>query len=282
MKTPEQLKGAIRNMAKEKKIAAQDILQVFMFERIIERLSKSEYREKFILKGGLLISAMVGIAERTTMDMDTTVKGLQMEEAEIRKAVWNILRIPLDDGVIFEIKDIQPIREDDEYNNFRVSLQAVYGKMKIPMKIDITTGDKITPREISYQYPFLFEDKTVSVMAYSIETILAEKYETIIRRNIETTRARDFYDLHLLFQIYQEHADWELLRKATYATAEKRESLDKLKDADRIIAALRESESIRQLCQAYQRRNEYTLGISYEDVVNSVEKFAERISSIKP
>lgn len=282
MKTPEQLKGAIRNMAKEKKIAAQDILQVFMFERIIERLSKSEYREKFILKGGLLISAMVGIAERTTMDMDTTVKGLQMEEAEIRKAVWNILRIPLDDGVIFEIKDIQPIREDDEYNNFRVSLQAVYGKMKIPMKIDITAGDKITPREISYQYPFLFEDKTVSVMAYSIETILAEKYETIIRRNIETTRARDFYDLHLLFQIYQEHADWELLRKATYPTAEKRESLDKLEDADRIIAALSESDSIRQLWQAYQRRNEYTLGISYEDVVNSVEKFAERISSIKP
>lgn len=270
MKTPEQLKGAIRNMAKEKKIAAQDILQVFMFERIIERLSKSEYREKFILKGGLLISAMVGIAERTTMDMDTTVKGLQMEEAEIRKAVWNILRIPLDDGVIFEIKDIQPIREDDEYNNFRVSLQAIYGKMKIPMKIDITTGDKITPREISYQYPFLFEDKTVSVMAYSIETILAEKYETIIRRNIETTRARDFYDLHLLFQIYQEHADWELLRKATYATAEKRESLDKLEDADRIIAALRESDSIRQLWQAYQRRNEYTSGISYKDVVNSV------------
>lgn len=282
MKTPEQLKGAIRNMAKEKKIAAQDILQVFMFERIIERLSKSEYREKFILKGGLLISAMVGIAERTTMDMDTTVKGLQMEEADIRKAVWNILRIPLDDGVIFEIKDIQPIREDDEYNNFRVSLQAIYGKMKIPMKIDITTGDKITPREISYQYPFLFEDKTVSVMAYSIETILAEKYETIIRRNIETTRARDFYDLHLLFQIYQEHADWELLRKATYATAEKRESLDKVEDADRIIAALRGSDSIRQLWQTYQRRNEYTSGISYKDVVNSVEKFAERISSIKP
>lgn len=277
MKTPEQLKGAIRNMAKEKKIAAQDILQVFMFERIIERLSKSEYREKFILKGGLLISAMVGIAERTTMDMDTTVKGLQMEEAEIRKAVWNILRIPLEDGVIFEIKDIQPIREDDEYNNFRVSLQAVYGKMKIPMKIDITTGDKITPREISYQYPFLFEDKTVSVMAYSIETILAEKYETIIRRNIETTRARDFYDLHLLFQIYQEHADWELLRKATYATAEKRESLNKLEDADRIIAALRESDSIRQLWQAYQRRNEYTLGISYEDVVNSVELFKRKV-----
>lgn len=277
MKTPEQLKGAIRNMAKEKKIAAQDILQVFMFERIIERLSKSEYREKFILKGGLLISAMVGIAERTTMDMDTTVKGLQMEEAEIRKAVWNILRIPLDDGVIFEIKDIQPIREDDEYNNFRVSLQAVYGKMKIPMKIDITTGDKITPREISYQYPFLFEDKTVSVMAYSIETILAEKYETIIRRNIETTRARDFYDLHLLFQIYQEHADWELLRKATYATAEKRESLDKVEDADRIIAALRESDSIRQLWQTYQRRNEYTSGISYEDVVNSVELFKRKV-----
>jgi len=277
MKTPEQLKGAIRNMAKEKKIAAQDILQIFMFERVIERLSKSDYRENFILKGGLLISAMVGIAERTTMDMDTTVKGIRMEEDQLWEAVKNILDISLEDGVAFEIKDIQPIREEDDYNNFRISVQGIYGKMRIPMKIDITTGDTIIPSEIIYQYPFLFEDKTVSVMAYPIETILAEKYETIIRRNVETTRSRDFYDLHLLFQIYQDRADWKLLRQATYATAKKRKSLIKLEDSERIIQALKQSDSITLLWQAYQRRNEYAHGISYEDVMDSVEKYAEMI-----
>jgi len=277
MKTPEQLKGAIRNMAKEKKIAAQDILQIFMFERVIERLSKSDYRENFILKGGLLISAMVGIAERTTMDMDTTVKGIRMEEDQLWEAVKNILDISLEDGVAFEIKDIQPIREEDDYNNFRISVQGIYGKMRIPMKIDITTGDTIIPSEIIYQYPFLFEDKTVSVMTYPIETILAEKYETIIRRNVETTRSRDFYDLHLLFQIYQDRADWKLLRQATYATAKKRKSLIKLEDSERIIQALKQSDSITLLWQAYQRRNEYAHGISYEDVMDSVEKYAEMI-----
>ena len=174
MKTPEQLKGAIRNLAKEKGIHAQEVLQIFMFERIIERLSISAYKEIFILKGGLLISAMLGIQERTTMD--TTVKGFPMEEQNIREALTEILNQPVNDGVQFELLDLSPIREDDEYENFRASLQAVYGKMKIPMKIDITTGGEITPREIQFSYPFLFDYRRVSVMAYTMETILSEKY----------------------------------------------------------------------------------------------------------
>lgn len=140
MKSPEQLKGAVKNIAKQKKISPQAVLQTLMFERLVERLSASEFRDRFILKGGLLISSMVGIGERTTMDMDTTVKGLDMNEKEIRSTVEKILSVDVDDGVNFVLKGISPIREDDEYENFRVSLLAVYGKMKIPMKIDITTG----------------------------------------------------------------------------------------------------------------------------------------------
>lgn len=203
MKSPEQLKGAVKNIAKQKNISPQAVLQTFMFERLVERLAISEYRDKFILKGGLLISSMVGIGERTTMDMDTTVKGLEMTEAQVKETVEKILTAEVNDGILFLFKGIQPIREDDEYENFRVSLEAVYGKMKIPMKIDITTGDVITPREVLYQFPLTFENRSVDVWAYTLETILAEKYETIIRRGTANTRARDFYDLLLVILIHK-------------------------------------------------------------------------------
>ena len=199
MKTPEQLKGAIRNIAAQKNLRPQEVLQMFLFERILERLAVSRYRNNFILKGGLLISSMIGIDERTTIDMDTTVRGIPMEETEITSVILEILSLDVDDGITFAFRRIEPIREDDAYRNFRVHIEARYGKINSPMKIDITTGDEITPAAIQYDYPFLFEQKTVPVMAYTLETILAEKYETILRRNIGTTRARDFYDLHTLY-----------------------------------------------------------------------------------
>ena len=164
MKTPEQLKGAVRNIAKEKNLSAQAVLQIFMFERIIERLSISQYREIFILKGGLLISALLGIDERTTMDMDATVKGLPMNENAVKEAILDILGQSVDDGICFELISLDNIREDDEYENFRASIVAHYGKMNIPMKIDITTGDAITPREIQFLYPLTFEDRRIPVM----------------------------------------------------------------------------------------------------------------------
>lgn len=278
MKTPEQLKGAIRNLAKKKGIHAQEILQVFMFERIIERLSVSPYKDRFILKGGLLISAILGVAERTTMDMDTTVKGLPMDEQSIRKAISEILDQPVGDGVEFQLLDLTPIREDDEYENFRASIQATYGKMKIPMKIDITTGDKITPKEIQFSYPFLFDDRRVMVKAYTQETILAEKYETIIRRNIGNTRARDFYDLHLLYRLYQENADWDLLKQAVLSTAKKRDSLSVLQDTARILPALRESTVLQGLWKRYQTQNLYAREITYPAIMETITEFTERMN----
>ena len=278
MKTPEQLKGAIRKLAKEKGIHAQEVLQIFMFERIIERLSVSLYKDRFILKGGLLISAILGVAERTTMDMDTTVKGLPMDEQSIRKAISEILAQPVDDGIEFRLLDLTPIREDDEYENFRASIQAVYGKMKIPMKIDITTGDEITPKEIQFSYPFLFDDRRVMVKAYTQETILAEKYETIIRRNVGNTRARDFYDLHLLYQLYRENADWNLLKQAVLATAKKRDSLSVLQDTKRILLALEESTILVDLWKRYQTQNLYAREITYPAIIETVKEFTEKMN----
>ena len=279
MKTPEQLKGAIRNLAKKKGIHAQEVLQIFMFERIIERLSASPYKDRFILKGGLLISAILGVAERTTMDMDTTVKGLPMDEQNIRKAISEILNQPVDDGIEFQLLDLTPIREDDEYENFRASIQAAYGKMKIPMKIDITTGDEITPKEIQFSYPFLFDDRRVMVKAYTQETILAEKYETIIRRNVGNTRARDFYDLHLLYRLYRENADWNLLKQAVLATAKKRDSLSVLQDTKRILLALEESTALQDLWKRYQTQNLYAREITYPAIMESVKEFAEKMNA---
>ena len=278
MKTPEQLKGAIRNLAKKKGSHAQEVLQIFMFERIIERLSVSPYKDRFILKGGLLISAILGVAERTTMDMDTTVKGLPMDEQSIRKAISEILDQPVDDGIEFQLLDLTPIREDDEYENFRASVQATYGKMKIPMKIDITTGDEITPKEIQFSYPFLFDDRRVMVKAYTQETILAEKYETIIRRNVGNTRARDFYDLHLLYRLYRENADWDLLKQAVLATAKKRDSLSVLQDTERTLLALEESNVLRELWKRYQTQNLYAREITYSSVMETVNEFTERMN----
>ena len=274
MKTPEQLKGSIRSMSAKKKLRAQEVLQMFLFERVLERLANSTYKDNFILKGGLLISSMIGISERTTMDMDTTVRGIQMEEDEIVKAVKEIISVDVDDGINFEYESIEPIREDDAYNNFRVHLRAKYGKIDSPMKIDVTTGDVITPAAIQYDFPMLFEDKSVPVMAYTLETILAEKYETIFRRNVGTTRARDYYDLHTLFRSRKDEIRPDVLKAAVLHTAKKRDSAKDIEDWQEIIADIKNEPLMRSLWDNYVAENQYIVELSFEEVLKTVEKVA--------
>lgn len=275
MKTPEQLKGSIRSMAAKKNLRAQEVLQMFLFERILERLAASKYQNNFILKGGLLISSMIGISERTTMDMDTTVRGIQMEEDEIVAAVNEILTIDVGDGIAFEYKGIEPIREEDAYNNFRVHLRAKYGKIDSPMKIDVTTGDAITPAAIRYDFPMLFDDKTVPIMAYTLETVLAEKYETIIRRNIGTTRARDFYDLHTLYRSRKHEIRPEILKAAVSHTAQKRNSVADIHDWKDIMTDIREEPALYQLWDNYVADNKYIGELAFHEVLDTVEEVAE-------
>ena len=275
MKTPEQLKGAISSMAAKKNLRAQEVLQMFLFERIIDRLAASSFRDNFILKGGLLISSMIGIGERTTMDMDTTVRGIQMEEDEIVSAVKEIIAMDVGDGISFEFQKIEPIREDDAYNNFRVHLRAKYGKIDSPMKIDITTGDIITPAAIRYDFPFVFEEKTVPVMAYTLETVLAEKYETIIRRNIGTTRARDYYDLHTLYRSRKDVVQMEVLRAAVIHTAEKRDSVDDIRDWRDILKDIREEPQLYLLWDNYAADNKYIGDLKFNEVLDTVDEIAK-------
>ena len=278
MKTPEQLKGTIRSMAAKKNLRAQEILQMFLFERVLERLANSAYKNNFILKGGLLISSMIGIGGRTTMDMDTTVRGIQMEEDEIVKAVKEILAVAVGDGIVFEYQSIEPIREDDAYNNFRVHLRAKYGKIDSPMKIDVTTGDVITPAAIQYEFPMLFDEKTVPVMAYTLETVLAEKYETIIRRNIGTTRARDYYDLHTLFRSRRSEVRPDVLKAAVLHTAKKRDSVQDIEDWRDIIKDIREEPQMYLLWDNYVSENKYIGELEFHVVLDTVEEVAKLLN----
>lgn len=275
MKTPEQLKGTIRSMAAKKNLRAQEVLQMFLFERILERMANSRFKDNFILKGGLLISSMIGITERTTMDMDTTVRGIQMEEDEIVSAVKEIVAIDVEDGIVFEYKGIEPIREEDAYNNFRVHLQAKYGKIDSPMKIDVTTGDAITPAAIQYDFPMLFEEKSIPVMAYTLETVLAEKYETIIRRNIGSTRARDYYDLHTLYRSRKSSVRPEILKAAVLHTAMKRDSVQDMQDWKEILKDIRGEPAMYLLWDNYVAENKYIRELEFHIVLDTVEEVAK-------
>jgi len=278
VKTPEQLKGAIRNIAAKKNLRPQEVLQMFLFERVLERLANSNYRNNFILKGGLLISSMLGISERTTMDMDTTVRGISMEEEEIVSVVKEILSVDVDDGIKFMLKTIEPIREDDAYNNFRVHLTAQYGKINAPMKIDITTGDTITPAAVQYSYPLSFEERSIPILAYTLETVLAEKYETIIRRNIGTTRARDFYDLHMLYQYHKDEIRMDILKTAVLHTARKRGSLEEINDWKEVLHDIREEPILNQLWKNYTSENSYASKLAFPEVLDTVDEIASGLN----
>ena len=193
------LKAKIRNKAKEKNIPAQVILQNYMFERFLNRLSVSEYKEKFVLKGGMLVAALVGLDNRATMDLDTTLKNLPITPETIEKALSEIFSIDLNDEVAFKLKTILPIREDDVYGGYRVALDAIYETIITPMTIDVSTGDVITPDAVKFDFAGIFDDTIIfEVWAYNVETVLAEKVETILRRSVFNTRPRDFYDAYIL------------------------------------------------------------------------------------
>ena len=266
----ESIKGKIRNLAEQKNLKSQEVLQIYFFERLLERLSKSQYKNNFVIKGGFLISSLIGIENRTTMDMDTTIKGIALKEDRIKEIVEEILDINVDDGIRFEIKDISYIREEDKYENFRISLIANVGKTQNPMKIDITTGDAITPREIEYAYPCIFSKKDIKIMAYPLETILAEKYETIIRRNITTTRMRDFYDLYTLYKLKKDDIDYEVLKEAVKRTSNRRGSQEMMKDYEKIIEDIKEDSYLRSLWDVYLKDNKYIGDLSFDKVVDVV------------
>lgn len=276
----ESIKGKIRSLAKKKNLKSQEVLQIYFFERFLERLSKSQYKNNFVIKGGFLISSLIGVENRTTMDMDTTIKGIALKEERIKEIVEEIININVDDGIIFEIQDISYIREEDEYENFRISLIANVGKTKNPMKLDLTTGDAITPGEIEYTYPCIFTQEDIKIMAYPLETILAEKYETIIRRNIATTRMRDFYDLYTIYKLKKDEIDYKILKEAIERTSYKRGSQEIMKDYEEIIEDIKEDSYLKSLWEVYLSENKYIGDLEFDKVVGVVRIIADRINEM--
>ena len=198
--TARQLKDLIRNMSKKKSADAQILMRNYMMERFLERISLSEYKNQFILKGGMLVAAMVGLDARATMDLDATIKGTNVSVEDVEMIISQIISIPLDDGVSFRVKRISEIMEEADYPGVRVSMETKFDGVITPLKIDISTGDVITPREIKYKFNLMLEDRTIEVWAYNLETVLAEKLETVVSRNVTNTRMRDFYDIYIFLQ----------------------------------------------------------------------------------
>ena len=280
MKNAMQLKAIIKNIAKDKHISAQLIMQNYMLERLLERISISKYQQNFILKGGFLIAAMVGLDTRATMDLDGTIKGMPVNEQTIREMFEEICKIELDDDVTFTFRSIGEIREGDEYTGYRVALSANFPPKAVPLKLDITTGDKITPREIEYQFKLLLEDRSISVLAYNLETIMAEKLETIISRGDQNTRPRDYYDVYILAKLQYANITPSALKVALAATAEKRGSTSVLKEYRSIMDMVKNSDVMQKQWKNYQKDFEYAEDISLEDTCDTVVNLMEEMETI--
>lgn len=246
----------------------------------MERISASKYQQNFILKGGFLIAAMVGLDTRATMDMDVTIKGLPVNEQNVREIFEEICKIELADDVTFCFRSIGEIREGDMYTGYRVSLSANYPPMAVPLKLDITTGDKITPKEIEYQFKLLLEDRSISVLAYNLETIMAEKLETILSRGDQNTRPRDYYDIYVLAKLQYPNIEPDSLKAALDATTEKRGSKAVVKDYRRIMGTVKNSEIMRRQWENYQRDFEYATDIAFGDVCDVVVKLMNNLLDI--
>ena len=272
MKTSEQIKGAIRNISKKTGVNPNSLLQMCLFEGILEKLSKSKYSENFILKGGLLISSLIGVDMRSTMDMDTTLKGIPLNEESISNILNEILAIEIDADIEYKLIKLSPIRQEDVYEDFCASISCIFGKINATLNIDITTGDVITPREMNYSYSRILEEGTIPIMTYTIETILAEKFETISSRNITTTRARDFYDLYMIYSIYKDKIDKGILRKAIERTSKYRGSFETALQYKEIVELFRESETPKELWKKYTQNNPYSKDVDFLDTISVYEE----------
>lgn len=273
--TPEQIKGRIKSVAKQNNADARTLMRIYMMERFLERLAQSEYRDNFIIKGGILVTAMIGVAHRSTMDIDTSMKNLNLSAEDALRVVNQVKDIDLDDGVSFEVKDVSNIMDEMEYPGIRVTMNANVGRLITPLKIDISTGDVITPRAIEFNYDLLLEDRSISLWSYNLETILAEKLQTVLARGILNTRMRDFYDIRMLLDTYEDKVNKAVLKDAFAATCKKRGTDHLQEQAEEIIKIIEADEQLQVRWRAYQKKYSYAADIDYASVISGVRKLME-------
>lgn len=275
IKTARQLKDLIRNLSKEKSADAQILMRNYMMERFLERISISDDRDRFILKGGMLVAAMVGLDARSTMDMDATVKGANISVEDVEKLIGAIVAVPIDDGVTFQIKSISEIMDEAEYPGIRVNMATLFDGAVTPLKIDISTGDAITPKEVRYRFKLMLEDRSIDILAYNLETVLAEKLETIITRTVTNTRMRDFYDIYILQQLHGKALDQTVLEDALLATARKRGTEHHLPEAGEVIDEVENSPVMQRRWTAYQKKFSYAADVEWSGVMTAVRELLD-------
>ena len=274
IKTSRQLKDKVRNMARGDSAKAQLLIRNYGMERFLERVSLSEHRDNFILKGGMLVSALVGLENRATMDIDTSIRNMPLDTIAAKAMVEEIIAVSVDDNIRFEINDFGTIMDDAEYSGVRISLNAFLDATRIPLKIDISTGDAITPAAVNYQYKLMFEERYITLWAYNLETVLAEKIETVLSRSVLNTRLRDFYDLYVLQDTGLE-IDKATLAAALTATARKRGSEQALALYERTLDEIRISPLMREQWERYQGKNNYAASIVWDDVISDIRALCD-------
>ena len=277
IKNRDSLKAKISKLAAKTNISNKYIIQTFMFEALLKRISVSEYKDKFIIKGGLLLSSIFGVNLRSTMDLDTTIKGLPLNMQTIENVFNKIISIDLADNVKLKIENIKDIRLEDEYSGFNVNLKAEFDGLKTNLLIDITTGDVITYKEVEFKYYTLFDDEAINIMTYNYETIIAEKFETIIFRNIDNTRMKDYYDLYMFVNLKWNEINKDILRKAIINTSKKRNIENYIEDANSYIEMIQEDDRLKSLWNSYVSNYEYAKDITFEDTINAIKVINELV-----
>ena len=268
IKNSKSLMDKAKDIANRSNITVNEVLQNYMFERILERLSISKYKNNFILKGGLLLSSIMGINSRTTMDMDTCIKGINLTDEELYTVLTEILSIDIQDNVTFNIKNFKPIREEDMYGGLKYNLMAIFDGLKVNLSIDIATGDVITPREIEYKYKMLFEDRTLEIMTYPIESIIAEKYQTVIEKGILNSRMKDYYDLYYL--LVNKSYSSDILKEAIEKTFLNRNT--DLNITKQKMKEIEKSDFLKNLWKNYANKHSYSKNIKYEDLIHIIKE----------
>ena len=271
IKNKDSLKAKVSNLASSTNIPNKYLIQSFMFEALLKRISVSKYKDKFIIKGGLLLSSIFGVNLRSTMDLDTTIKGLPLDRTTITKVINEIISIDLKDNIKLEIENIKDIREEELYSGFNINLKAEFDGLRTNLMIDITTGDVITYKEVQFEYKTLFDNEIVNIMTYNYETIIAEKFEAIISRNIDNTRMKDYYDLYMFVNLKWNDIDKTILRKAIFNTSEKRETLNYIENADKYIELINEDSKLKSLWKNYQNNYAYAKDISFENTIAAIK-----------
>lgn len=277
MITATQLKQKIRHLAAQKEMDPQLLQRAFVMEQFLFLLGLTKHKDNFIIKGGFLIRSLLGVEKRTTMDIDTTVKGFTLNRENLTAIFNEICSANTFEGISFRVEKIEEIREEDDYPGFRVSMIATIQTMGVPFKVDLTTGDAITPKEELTKYTSILDDKEIELWSYPIETVLAEKLQTVLYRTTLSTRARDYYDIHMLYLLKKDEINWKALNESLQATMIKRETVDLLDDYSSVLILIEADDNLQKLWIRYQDKNSYVGNISFNETIQSVKAVLDRI-----